>query len=101
MDACDLLALPSVEESFGLVMIEAWMCGKPVIGADIPSTRCIIEPGVDGWIVEKFDSADLATKILDLLADPSSERFRGARARQGPVALHMGTRDGRVGSDIP
>ena len=43
MDACDLLALPSVEESFGLVMIEAWMCGKPVIGADIASTRCIIE----------------------------------------------------------
>jgi glycosyltransferase involved in cell wall biosynthesis len=81
MDACDLLALPSVEESFGLVMIEAWMCGKPVIGADIPSTRCIIESGVDGWIVKKFDSTELATKILDLLADPAKRVLFGERGR--------------------
>ena len=81
MDACDLLALPSVEESFGLVMIEAWMCGKPVIGGDIASTRCIIEPGVDGWTATPFDSANLAAKILDLLADPAKRAQFGQRGR--------------------
>ena len=77
MDAFDVLTLPSVEEAFGLVMLEAWMCGKPVIGADIASTRCIIDAGVDGLLVKPFDAADLARKILELLADP------GKRARFG------------------
>jgi glycosyltransferase involved in cell wall biosynthesis len=81
MDACDVLALPSSEESFGMVMIEAWMCGKPVIGADIASTRCIIEPGVDGFVAKPYDSADLAAKILDLLADPGKRATFGARGR--------------------
>ena len=82
MDACDLLALPSVEESFGLVMIEAWACGKPVIGADIASTRCIIEPGVDGLTVKPFDAADLATKILELVTGPEKRAVFGERGRQ-------------------
>ncbi len=81
MDACDLLALPSSEEAFGLVMIEAWMCGKPVIGADIASTRCIIDSGVDGWTAKPFDAPDLAEKILDLLADPAKRAKFGARGR--------------------
>jgi glycosyltransferase involved in cell wall biosynthesis len=81
MDACDLLALPSVEEAFGLVMIEAWMCGKPVIGADIASTRCIIESGVDGWTAKPFDAENLAERILDLLADPAKRAAFGERGR--------------------
>jgi glycosyltransferase involved in cell wall biosynthesis len=81
MDACDLLALPSVEESFGLVMIEAWMCGKPVIGADIASTRCIIDHGIDGWVVKPFDPDDLAARILELLADPLMRHSFGRRGR--------------------
>lgn len=88
LDACDLLALPSVEESFGLVMIEAWMCGKPVIGADIASTRCIIEPGVDGWTVRPFDAGDLASKILDLLADPDKREAFGRRGRDKVLARY-------------
>ena len=81
LDSCDVLALPSVEESFGMVMIEAWMCGKPVIGADIPSTRCIVESGADGFVAKPFDSGDLAEKILDLIADPSKRARFGERGR--------------------
>ena len=88
MDACDLLALPSVEESFGLVMIEAWMCGKPVIGADIPSTRCIIEHGVDGFMVKPSDSDDLAARILELLGDPATRELFGQRGRAKTLARY-------------
>jgi glycosyltransferase involved in cell wall biosynthesis len=73
--------MPSVEESFGLVMIEAWMCGKPVIGADIAPTRCIVDVGVNGFTVQPFDSADLASKIIDLLADPAKRALFGERGR--------------------
>ena len=81
MDACDLLALPSVEESFGLVMIEAWMCGKPVIGSDIASTRCIIDAGENGLLATPFDAADLAQKILELLSDAAKRAAFGTRGR--------------------
>ena len=81
IDACDLLAQPSVEEGFGLVLIEAWMCGKPVIGADIAATRSLIEVGQDGWIVAPGDPRELATKILDLLSDSGAEPAFGARGR--------------------
>ncbi len=81
MDACDVITLPSVEESFGMVMIEAWMCGKPVIGADIASTRCIIDAGVNGLTATPFDSAALAERILDLLANPGKRAAFGARGR--------------------
>ncbi|HSQ32341.1 MAG TPA: glycosyltransferase family 4 protein [Gemmatimonadaceae bacterium] len=80
-DACDVLALPSVEESFGMVMIEAWMCGKPVIGADIAPTRCVVDDGIDGLIAKPFDAADLAEKILDLLSDPEKRASFGKRGR--------------------
>jgi len=88
MDACDLLALPSVEEAFGLVMIEAWMCGKPVIGADIASTRCILDSGVDGWTAKPFDASSLAERILDLLADPAKRRAFGERGRAKVLARY-------------
>jgi glycosyltransferase involved in cell wall biosynthesis len=81
MDACDVLVLPSAEESFGMVLIEAWMCGKPVIGADIAPTRCIIDHGTDGLVAKPDDSADLAEKILELLANPTTRATFGKRGR--------------------
>jgi glycosyltransferase involved in cell wall biosynthesis len=91
LDACDVLALPSVEESFGMVMIEAWMCGKPVVGADIASTRCVVESGVDGLIAKPFDAADLAEKILDLLGDPAKRALFGERGRTKVLSRYTWT----------
>lgn len=82
LDACDLLAQPSVEEAFGLVLVEAWMCGKPVIGANIAATRSVIWDGIDGWLVKPGDPADLASRILGLLADPETRAAFGQRGRE-------------------
>ena len=86
--ACDVVAVPSVEEAFGLVFVEAWMCGKPVIGADIPATRCLIADGKDGFVVTPFDNDHLATKLLDLLENPSRRREFGDRGRAKVLAHH-------------
>jgi glycosyltransferase involved in cell wall biosynthesis len=86
LDACDVVAQPSVEEAFGLVLLEAWMCGKPVIGADIAATRGIIESGVDGWLVKPFDPDDLADRLQALLADPGERAVFGRRGREKVLA---------------
>ncbi len=67
--ACDVFAMPSRYDSFGIVYLEAWQCGKPVIGARVGAIPEVIEDGKDGLLV-KFGNVDqLATALLRLLRD--------------------------------
>ena len=77
IDACDVLALPSVEESFGLVFLEAWICRKPVVGVRIPSSEWVIDEGRDGLLARPMDPADLARCLLELLRDHERSRAMG------------------------
>jgi glycosyltransferase involved in cell wall biosynthesis len=78
-DALDVFVMPSIGESFGISYLEAWMCGKPVIGSRIGSTACVIEEGVDGLLVEPEDPCDIGRAIVELLADPNRRLQMGAR----------------------
>ncbi len=80
-DALDVFVLPSVGESFGIAYLEAWVCGKPVIGARIGPTSNVINEHVDGLLVDPADPVDLAGKILELLSDPSKRERMGHSGR--------------------
>jgi glycosyltransferase involved in cell wall biosynthesis len=67
--ACDLLCLPSTQESFGGVFTEAWSFRKPVIGCNIPAVRSVVENERDGLLVSQTP-AELADAILLLLTRP-------------------------------
>lgn len=82
--AAELLALPSINasEAFGMVLLEAFACGKPVVTTRIPSgVRFVNEEGVTGLAAEPADAASLARAIRALLDDP------GLRQRLGSAAL--------------
>ncbi len=68
-NSLDVLVLPSKNESFGLVFLEAWSCRKPVIGASIGAVRDVVTDGHDGLIVLPDDANDLADKMSTLLSD--------------------------------
>jgi glycosyltransferase involved in cell wall biosynthesis len=76
-DALDVFALPSTEESFGISYLEAWLCKKPVIGARIGSTQCVIDEGIDGLLVDPGDPADIARAIVELLSDTGKRETMG------------------------
>ncbi len=63
MNACDLFVLPSLNESFGVVQIEAMACGKPVVATDTPGSRGIIISDRHGLLCRPGDKDDLAEKI--------------------------------------
>lgn len=82
--ACDVFVLPSGEESFGIAFLEAWACGKPVIGARVGAIPSVIDEGQDGLLAAYRDADDLARAIMELLADPQ-RRVRLGRAGQRKV----------------
>jgi glycosyltransferase involved in cell wall biosynthesis len=67
--ACTILCVPSNQESFGGVYTEAWMFNKPVIGADIPAVREVIDDGINGYVV--LQEANIIAERIDyLLTNP-------------------------------
>jgi glycosyltransferase involved in cell wall biosynthesis len=43
--------MPSITDSFGQTYLEAWLCGRPVVGARIATMECVIDHGIDGLLV--------------------------------------------------
>jgi glycosyltransferase involved in cell wall biosynthesis len=79
--ACDLLAFPSEYESFGIVLVEAWAAGKPVIGLRVGAVATVIDEGVDGLLVERRNPTKLARAIQTILGRPELGWQMGAAGR--------------------
>lgn len=84
---CDVFALPNREvnrdiEGFGMVLVEAQACGKPVVAGDSGGTRETMEVGVTGHIVDCALVDPLAECIAELLLNPLECKAMGVRARQ-------------------
>lgn len=78
---CAAFCLPSRQESFGGVYTEAWMQGKPVIGADIPAVAELIQAGQDGELVSE-SPGELANTLIKLLSQPDLAAEMGRRGRE-------------------
>jgi phosphatidylinositol alpha-1,6-mannosyltransferase len=79
--SCDIFALPSRGEGFGLVFLEAMAHGKPVIGGAHGGSPDVIEDGVTGRLVPHGDIERLSGALESLLADPVRAREMGAQGR--------------------
>jgi len=79
--ACDVLAVPSMGEAFGIVYLEAWAYGKPVIGARIASVSSIVSDGEDGFLVEPRQAGPLIQVFRYLAEHPERSRAMGERGR--------------------
>jgi glycosyltransferase involved in cell wall biosynthesis len=79
--ACDVLLLPSSGEAFGIVYLEAWAYGKPVIGAPIQAVSALISEGVDGWLIEPAHVGEIATRLAWLADHPEAAKAAGQAGR--------------------
>jgi glycosyltransferase involved in cell wall biosynthesis len=74
--ACEFLCLPSSQESFGGVYVEAWAVGKTVIGGRTPPIAELISEGQHG-LLSSQNPKELADQISLLLTDPKRCREMG------------------------
>ena len=68
----DVFVLPSENETFGQVFIEAMACGLPVIGTKVGGTPEIISDSYNGYLIPPNDSSILAQMIEKLINDRST-----------------------------
>jgi len=78
LDAMDLLALPSRTDSFGIVILEAWSYGRPVIAADAGGPGEVVRDGLDGLLVPYGDTVKLGECIAYLLDNVAKRKELGA-----------------------
>ena len=78
--SCDVLILPSYSESFGLVLIEALACGKPVIGSDVGGITEIITKHV-GLLVNPNKISSIAMAIDKVIGDDDFRYMLSLNAR--------------------
>jgi phosphatidyl-myo-inositol alpha-mannosyltransferase len=78
--AADVICAPAVGgESFGVVLLEAMACGKPIVASRIEAYETLVKAGECGLLVPPGDAGALAEAILTLLADRALRDILGAR----------------------
>lgn len=100
LDACTLLTLPSRSDSFGIVLLEAWFFGKPVIGANAGGIPGLVRDHIDGVLVPFGDAAGLANALDRLLSDGEYAHRLGAAGRKKVLAEFTWADKYRTVSDL-
>ena len=83
--AADVFCLPSVarSEAFGIVQLEAHICGTPVVSTNLPTgVPWVNQHGKTGLVVPPGDPSALAGALARLLTDDALRARLGARARE-------------------
>ena len=82
MAACDVFVLPSWDEAFGIVYIEAMALGKPVIGCKGEGIEDFVEDNVTGFLVKPKDIQSLIETIGNVLKNPEKIMEIGEKAQK-------------------
>ncbi|URZ14872.1 glycosyltransferase family 4 protein [Clostridium felsineum] len=80
--ALDVLIVPSINESFGMVVIEAFAAGCTVISTPSDGPMEIIENGFSGVIIEERNSENLKNAILKLVEENSTLKVMKVNAKR-------------------
>jgi len=83
----DILAIPSLNEAVGRVILEAGALSKPVVATAVGGIPEIVEDGVTGILVPPKDAEKMASAIIELLRD-EGKRIEMGRASRRRVRRH-------------
>lgn len=79
---CDIFVMPSRQEGFGIVFLEAMALGKPVVAACVGGTPEIVKNGITGFLVRPGDLEGLALRLTQLLQDEALRIGMGEAGRK-------------------
>ncbi|MBV9841329.1 MAG: glycosyltransferase family 1 protein [Sphingomonadaceae bacterium] len=84
--SADIMLTPSVTETFGNVVLEAMASGLPIVSADAPSARALIDDGATGYLCPPYEAAGYAAIAERLAVSPDLRNAIGFAATQASEA---------------
>ncbi|MBU6399375.1 MAG: glycosyltransferase family 4 protein [Verrucomicrobia bacterium] len=78
LQTADAVVLPSLSETFGLVILEAWAAGRPVIAQRTSGASALIQPGQNGWLFDLARPEDFHAAVDQALDQPALATRYGA-----------------------
>lgn len=78
MRRADVVVMPSRKEAFGIVALEAWRAGTPLVATTLGGPASFVTDGVDGFLVDPVNTAALAQTVESVLRDPALGTSIGA-----------------------
>jgi len=78
----DVYVLPSRYEIWGMTVLEAYACGKPVIASKIDGLKNLVKNGATGLLFDPRNIRELANSILYLVNNDYKAREIGLRGKQ-------------------
>jgi glycosyltransferase involved in cell wall biosynthesis len=82
MAQCDVCVLPSVQEGFGIVLLEAMALGKPIVASHVGGIPDIVQHEKTGLLVKPADVEDLCLALSTLLNDPAKRAQMGKAGKK-------------------
>lgn len=79
--AADVVLLPSTHEPFGIVVLEAWAAGRPVVASRVGGLTSLVDDGHDGLLVPPGDTAALVGAVERLVDDAPLRHRLAERGR--------------------
>lgn len=86
---CDVLALPSVQETTPMVIAQAMAAGKPVVATPVGGVAEMVQDGITGFLVPVGDSTRLGDALVRVLGDSVLRQRMGEAARQFAIENYL------------
>jgi glycosyltransferase involved in cell wall biosynthesis len=81
-ESCDVFVLPTLEDTWGMVVLEAMVFGKPVLCAKYAGSREMVEHGVNGFVFDPFCVDQLTDHMDRFIREPGLVESFGAEAKK-------------------
>lgn len=74
---CDLVVIPSLNEPFGIVVLEAMLAKKPIVTSNCGAFPELIENNINGFLVNPINSSLIAEAIKKIMDDKKMRTIMG------------------------
>lgn len=91
MQEARAVLLPSVSETFGLVILEAWAAGTAVISSRTSGATALVDPGRNGWLFDLARPEGFQSAVTELLENPGQRERSISAGRERVVADYDAT----------
>ncbi|MDB6037818.1 MAG: hypothetical protein JWM99_1659 [Verrucomicrobiales bacterium] len=74
LQSAKVVVVPSLSETFGLVILEAWAAGTPVVSSRTSGALSLVEPNKNGWLFDLAEPSQFLSALDEALANPSKAK---------------------------